>query len=73
MSYRSHIHVYTFFAHQDSSVAFGTIQLCRPALCPSLTKAWIVFRAKFCTPSSFGGNESPVRRTWQFEPVDITR
>ena len=61
------------FSHQSSFVPFSTIQLCSPALCPSLTKAWIVFRAKFCTPASFGGNESPVRRTCQFEPRDITQ
>ena len=62
-----------FFSNQSSFVPFGTIQLCSPALCPSLTKAWIVFRAKFCTPASFGGNESPARRTCQFEPEDITQ
>ena len=62
-----------FFSNQSSFVPFSTIQLCSPALCPSLTKAWIVFRAKFCTPASFGGNESPVRRTCRFEPEDITQ
>ena len=62
-----------FFSHQSSCVPFSTIQLCSLALCPSLTKAWIVFRAKFCTPASFGGNESPVRRTCRFEPGDITQ
>ena len=64
---------HVFFSHQSSFVPFSTIQLCSPALCPSLTKAWIVFRAKFCTPASFGGNESPVRRTCRFEPGDITQ
>ena len=62
-----------FFSNQSSFVPFSTNQLCSPALCPSLTKAWIVFRAKFCTPASFGGNESPVRRTCRFEPEDITQ
>ena len=61
-----------FFSNQSSFVPFSTIQLCSPALCPSPTKAWNVFRAKFCTPASFGGNESPVRRTCRFEPEDIT-
>ena len=65
--------LYHVFSHQSSFVPFSTIQLCSPALCPSLTKAWIVFRAKFCTPASFGGNESPVRRTCRFEPGDITQ
>ena len=62
-----------FFSNQSSFVPFSTIQLCSPALCPSLTKAWIVFRAELCTPASFGGNESPVRRTCRFEPEDITQ
>ena len=52
---------HVLFSNQSSFVPFSTIQLCSPALCPSLTKAWIVFRAKFrakfCTPASFGGNE----------------
>ena len=64
---------HVLFSNQSSFVPFSTIQLCSPALCPSLTKAWIVFRAKFCTPASFGGNESPVRRTCRFEPEDITQ
>ena len=49
---------HVLFSNQSSFVPFSTIQLCSPALCPSLTKAWIVFRAKFrakfCTPASFG-------------------
>ena len=64
---------HVLFSHQSSFVPFSTIQLCSPALCPSLTKAWIVFRAKFCTPASFGGNKSPARRTCRFEPGDITQ
>ena len=42
-----------FFSNQSSFVPFSTIQLCSPALCPSLTKAWIVFRVEVLHSSEF--------------------